>query len=493
MSESAENTENFTKKVVQGTAWMVAGRFLMRGLGFISLFILARLLLPEDFGLVIVAATTMQLLQNFSDIGASQTVVKFRDTDKGFLDTLFTLSLIRGVMVSGIMLCIAPFAETLFGDPRTGMVFAVVAMAPFFLALKNPKFHEDERDMDFSKIFITDAISKIVSVGTAVSIALLFKSYWAIVASICIAAFMETLCSYILKPYRPRLSFSSLPQLWKFTGWITGVSFVTALNNKLDVLLMPRLTDTATTGVFSLGHQVSDMPTEELAAPLAKALYPGFSSMQEDPAKMDRVFLGGVEALGAIGLPMAVGLAFVATDFVPLVLGDKWLSIIPVFQIYAPAAGLMLLFTALQGYAIARDKTKYILFREIMYFVFRTPLFIFCAISYGLIGAVIATSAATLFRVLQCMFVYGKLSGKSMFLPFIQARRSFIACGAIAAYFFALEPLILPDESLNHFFQLIINVTIAGSLYVVALFGIWKLEGKPKGTEQLLLDSVLKR
>ena len=389
-----ENGRNsLGKRIAFGTVWVMASRLLVRGMGLINTLILARLLVPEDFGLVAIGVTLMQLLQNFSDIGVSQTVIRFRQASSQMIDTLFTLSALRGLAVAIVLLALVPLAPMLFGDPRAAGVIAAISIAPLVLGLKNPRFFEFERDLDFSRTFRLEAIAKSLSVIVAVSIALVFRTYWAIIIGILAGAVAEVCASYLLRTYRPRISFQAFSDLIGFTGWLAAVSFVTALNNKLDTLLLPKLAGASATGVFHVGHQIADIPTEEIATPMARAIYPGLSELQEDREQMNRTFLQGVEVLGAVGLPAAIGCAFVAEDLVALLLGDNWQMVAPVLQIYGPAAALVMLFAALQGFAIARDLTKVIFWREVAYFLFRTPLFIWAAFTFGLIGAIAATAA----------------------------------------------------------------------------------------------------
>ena len=116
-------TDSLGKRVAFGSALIVASRFIIRTLGFINTLILARILVPEDFGLVALGVTVMQLLQNISDIGVSQTVIRFRDAGRKQLDTLFTISLIRGLIVMTLLIIAAFFAPKFYGDERVFWVF----------------------------------------------------------------------------------------------------------------------------------------------------------------------------------------------------------------------------------------------------------------------------------------------------------------------------------------------------------------------------------
>ncbi len=486
---SSENTNPLGKRIALGTVWIIAARFLVRAMGLISTLILARLLVPADFGLVAIGITMMQLLQNLSDIGVSQTMVKFRNAGRSVIDTLFTLSVLRGLIVMVLLLGLSPFAKAMFGDPRAASVLMGISIVPLLLGLKNPKFHEFERNLDFSKTFVLDALAKSVSVAVAVSVALSFQTYWAIVLGVCAGAFTETVISYVLRPYRPRLSFAAFNELIGFTGWLAGVSFVAALNNKLDTLLLPKLAGTSATGAFYIGHQLADMPTEEVAGPIARAIYPGLSELQSETGKMKQTFLQGVEVLGAIAMPAALGCAFVADDLVAVLLGENWDAVVPVIQIYGPTAGLLIIFMAVQAYAVALGMTKFILYREIAYFLMRTPLFIWAAATFGLIGAVSVTAGANIFKTLLNLLVYQRVSGDVFWQPLWQVRRSLVACAAMAFYFL-LQPLAPAMVDMLPAIRLLLNIVIGGGIYCAAHYLAWTLEGRPPGAESMVRSTL---
>lgn len=487
MSEP-ENQRSVGHRVALGTAWIVASRFLVRSLGMISTLVLVRLLRPEDFGLVAIGVTSMQLLTNFSDIGVSQAVVKYREASRSLLDTLFTLSVLRGAVTSLLLFGLAFAAPFLFDAPRAKEVFFGICLVPLVQGLMNPKFHEFERDLDFSKKFRLQTISKLVSVATAVAVALIFRNFWAIIASLALATLVETFLSWAMQPYRPRLTLKATSEQFKFMGWLTGLSFVTALNHKLDALLLPRLTSTAVTGAYYLGYQLVDLFTLEISTPAATALYPGLSEQQDRPDDMKRTFLQGAEILAAIGLPVAFGISFVARDLMLLLGGEKWLLAVPVLQIGAPFEGLLVMMVALQGYAVARNLTKLVFLRELIFFIIRTPLFIWAAWQFGLIGAVAAASAGTFAKWLVNLGVYQQTSGAPWWEPVWQARRSFAGVAVMSLWFWGGKPLVLPLDDLPLILRLIADIVMGAGLYIVTHLALWSAEGRPAGVERVIIN-----
>lgn len=482
-------------RVAKGTAWLVGARFVMRAIGFINMIIVARLLLPEDFGLVAIGISAMQLIQGFSNIGLAQAVVKFHDADNDDYNTLFTLSALRAVFIALVLIFLGPVIAGFYNDPRLTHIFWGIALYPLFLGLINPRFYEFERALDFSREFIATVSDKIVSVIVSISVALVFKSYWALVLGLLAGGGVQMMISYVVRPYFPRLTFSAWRRVLGFSGWLTGISFVISLNNKLDNFVLARFIGLPATGVYSLGSQLAGLITSEIADPVARAIYPGLSEMRGQADDMRQAFLGGVSAVAAIALPAAFGASFVAENLVSVILGEKWLKTIPVLQYLAPAFGLQALVLAMHYYAIARDKTRLVFFRELGFATFKLPVFIWASSHYGLIGAVYAAMGTVLAYVLLQLILYSQVAGDSFLRPLIVARRSFLGVAAMAVWFFSMRPLMPQIEALPLLLQLGIDIAAGAILYVGAHIVSWQLEGRPIGIESriyALITPILK-
>lgn len=455
--------------------------------GFLNTIIVARLLAPEDFGIVAIGLTAMQILTNLSDIGVSQAVIRFRDADRDDLDTLFTLSAIRGGLIAIFLCAAAPIAAEFYHDPRVFWVFAGVSLYPLLTGLINPRFYEFERLLDYSKEFIAAVINKLAGVIVSIGIAVAFKSYWAIILGLATNGLVQLALSYLMRPYRPRLSFSSVRKILGFSGWLTGVGLMSALNNKLDPLVLARAVGVSGAGHYFMGLQLAELPTREIAFPATRAIYPGLSELQEDPARANQAFLKGVEAMSAIAVPAAIGFAFVAADLIPLLLGDKWGAAVSVVEIITPVMGVQMPLLATQYYAMAVGSTRLVFMRELIFFFIRTPIFIWGAVNYGLLGAAWSVAVCGFVHIGLNLALYARTSGDRFWRPVWRARRSILSVAAMAAALILLRangvfdgaaaPLRVAAEALT-----------GASVYFAAHALLWRAEKYPDGVERLMAD-----
>lgn len=488
--DAAPMAPSLTNRVMRGAMWIIGGRFIVRALGLINTLVLARLLVPEDFGLVAIGVTVMQLLQNITDIGVSRTVVKFRNAGRAQYDTLFTISLIRGVAVSVVMLVTATLADNFYNDPRVTIIFFGISIVPLFHALMNPRFYEFERELDFSKQFQLEAADKLIGVAVSITVAVVFRTYWAIILGLVAGAFAQMLMSWLLKPYRPKLSFAAISEIGGFAGWLTGLSFVSALNNKLDVLFLGKLVSPADLGAFFVGGSVASLPSGEIAIPMARAIYPGLSQLQGDSGAMRSAYLRAAEALALIAMPASFGVAFIAQDLVALLLGPGWERAALMLQYFSPAAGLGVIFYATNAYALALGRARLIFLREVLVFFIRMPLFVVAAYLYGLVGAVVACAIGLLIIAALNAGLYARLSGGAPFEPLWRARRSLAGVAAMAAYFLLFRDHIPELDTAPLGLRLFADAIVGGGVYVVTIFTLWRVEGAPESIERLVVNQA---
>ncbi|WP_165793542.1 oligosaccharide flippase family protein [Hyphococcus luteus] len=489
-SPALQETPSLTARVARGAAWIFGAGLIARALGAVNTIGVARLLAPDAIGVVATATIMMQLLQGISDIGVSQAVVRFRDAGRKDLDTLFTLSALRGLVIGAALLASAPLAAQFYDDPRLFWTFAGVAAFPAMMGLVNPRFYEFERELKFSREFIATILNRLAGVAVSLTVAIIFRTYWAIICGLIAGGFVQLVLSYALRPHLPRFSFKSFSKVFGFSGWLAGVSFMAALNNKLDVPILTRLAGGGGAGVYFMGLHLSELAAGQIAGPVTRALYPGLSEMQGEPDRMRAAFLRGVEALGAFAMPAAFGLAFVARDFTAVVLGEKWAEAAPAIALLAPVIGLQSLFFATQAYAVALGLTRLVFFRELIFFLVRMPVFIWAAMAHGLQGAVAAAAGMGLFHVALNFALFARAGGGAFWAPLWSARRPIGAVALMALWFLALRPIVLPLEGLAPVWRLGLDSLSGAGLYVAALFALWRAEGAPDGVETRALAAI---
>lgn len=321
--------------VFRGAFLTVSTRWLDRVIGMISTLILARLLLPEDFGIIAMSSLVIGLVDVLLDLGVNVALVQNRQATQTHFDTAWTLRLIQTSLTTAVVILVAPLAGDYFGDPRVVPVLQVMALGLILAGLENIGVVDFQKQMQFGLEFRYLFLKRLTGFLTTVAAAWFLRSYWALVIGALTGRSLGVLLSYLMHPMRPRFSLEKLGEIFAVSQWMLVRGIGNYLNANLHRFLVGNRADTATMGGYSLANEIASMPSTELLAPLNRALFPAFVKARERAGELKRLFLlaQGVQSLVAI--PAGVGLALVAHEAVLVLLGARWMLAVPFVQILA--------------------------------------------------------------------------------------------------------------------------------------------------------------
>ena len=168
-------------------------------------------------------------------------------------------------------------------------------------------------------------------------------------------------------------------------------------------------------------------------------------------------------------------------------LGDRWSDAIPVIEIITPVMGLQMPYLATQFYAMAIGATRLVFYRELAFFLIRTPIFIALTLAYGLPGAAAAVAGCGFLFIALNLTLYARISGDALTRPLWRARRSLLAAAAMAAAVMTLR-ITGPLDPAAPGLSVALEIAIGVGAYVAAHAGLWRLEGRPDGVERSIFD-----
>ena len=324
-----------TSRTAVGVTWMIAWRIVTRGLGLISTLILARLLVPADFGLVAFAASFAAAVDSLSELGLQAALVRQSDNDASLYDTAFTMQAIRGLVTGAVVALIAWGASALLGDPRLLPILLVLAAVAAAAGLENiavVRFQRELRfDMEFRLLFVPRVLQFIMATGAAV----LLRSYWAMVIGIVAGRIVRLIMTYLIQPHRPRLTLARWRDLAGFSFWSWVSSLAYMIWNRCDAFVLGPALGMGQLGIFMLSMEIGLLPTSELVDPAARALYAGVAAAQHRGTDPVGLALPLMAALMMLVVPVGLGISATSGYLVAGLLGPTWLVGAPVIAIFA--------------------------------------------------------------------------------------------------------------------------------------------------------------
>ena len=490
MAPANYNADSVTSRTAIGATWMIAWRFVTRGLGFISTLTLAHLLVPADFGIVAVASAFAAGIDALSELGLQAALVRQADDDQSLYDTAFTLQAIRGLL-TGMLLAIGAWsAGHLFGDTRLTPVLFVLAGVAVIGGLDNIAVARFQRELRFDMEFRLLFLPRVLQFLAATAAAFTLRSYWALIVGILVGRLSRTLVTYWIQPHPPRLSMSRWRDLASFSLWSWASSLAYMVWNRCDAFVLGPVLGMGQLGIFMLAMEIGLLPTTELVEPASRALYAGVAAAQNRGTDAVALALPLIAVLEMFVLPIGLGISATSGYIVAGLLGPAWavgssiISIFSMLAIFTPASYICATvmnaaghvrqnFFAVAGASVLRVAALYMIagYQRLDW----AALTISCVVA-----------SETILLLLQ-LSRRGRLPCRETAPGFL---RTSLSC-LTTAIVLKVSGLGWQDVDLPWFQAILIGGLIGGACFVacVALqLVIWVLVGRPTGPESTLLN-----
>jgi lipopolysaccharide exporter len=325
------------ERVLHGGFWTFALRIVNRSFDLIKTIILARLLIPNDFGLFGIAMLALSSLDSFSQTGFDQALIQKKENAQAYLNSAWTIQLIRGTILAIILFIGAPLIAIFFNEPRVVLMIKVLGLAQFFKSLRNVGAIYFQKNLEFHKEFFYQFSGTLANLLVALPIAFIFRSVWALILGILAKYIIQAITSYIIHPFRPSLNFNKdkIKELINFGKWIFLGSIASFLYTQGDDIIVGKFLDTSALGLYQLAYIISNSPVTEITQVISKVTFPAYSKLQNDIKKLRSAYLKVLQITTSVSIPLSVGIIFIANDFTRIFLGNNWLPMVPAIQILA--------------------------------------------------------------------------------------------------------------------------------------------------------------
>lgn len=328
-------SEPLSTKVVKGGLWVFVLRVINRGLGFIRTIILARLLAPDDFGLLGIAMLSISTLETFSQTGFQPALIQKKENIESYLDTAWTISAIRGILLFAVLFLSAPVIARFFNSAAASLVIRVIALSTLLAGFRNIGIIFFERELEFSKQFLYDLSGTLVDLSVSIILAFILRNVWALVWGGLAANAIRTFVSYLIQPYRPRFGFKKekFQDLFGYGKWVLGSSILIFLITQGDDILVGKMLGVAALGFYQMAYLFSNLPTTEITHVFSRVTIPAYSKLQDDRDRLKTALIKTLSFITFITMPLAAGICILTPEFTVAFLGEKWLPIVPAMQV----------------------------------------------------------------------------------------------------------------------------------------------------------------
>ncbi len=480
--------------IAKGAGWMVMMRWIVRSLGFLRTIILARLLMPADFGLVALAMMILGLAEAVSKLRLDFALIQNTRAGRLHYDTVWTLAVIRGVVMAIVLALIAAACARFFEEPRLELIIYCLAFVVFVEGFQNVGTVDFFKDLKFDRVFVLNFASRFGSFVVAVSIALWWRNYWALIAGFATSRLLIVALSYVMHPYRPRFSLGAWREILNFSKWLLLNGIVFKLRQRADSFVIGKWLDATTLGFYDRARMISELAGAELVAALRYVIFPAHAKIADDRALLRQSFVDSFVFIFSIGAPIAILTGLVADPFVKLFLGPNWVDSIPLVRILVFYALFHMCGAACGATLLALGKTRAMALGQSVGTIFAIPL-IFLGMHfwdvYGVAWAVVASGALT--TSIAIGIVLKELGGKvaAILWPLWRSLGALIVMTAAVLLVETRFPQ--GGSTIANAIELGVEGLTGVTVYLVVHLALWRFTGMPQGPESHTIAAVRAR
>lgn len=463
---------NIKKNIIGGVFWTTVEAAINHGFRLIIELFLARLLIPEDFGIVGMAIVFISFLEVFNDLGMNAALIQKKEEKltKEHFDTAFWTGLGWGIFLYLSMAFIgSPLVAQFYNQDQLNTIIPVMSLSLLLNPVNLVHKAQLTKAMNFKKLALVNNISNISAGIIALALAYFDFGVWALVFYSVSRVVVSMPLFFSATNWWPKLIWKKdlFREIFDFGAYTTGTSIFNKLRGNIDFLLVGKLVGSAALGYYTFAFTWTNIIRDQLVAIVNKVLYPVYTTLQDDKKKMLDLFLKIVSINNFVVYPLILLLFLFSEHIIPLFFGHKWDQAVPIMKILCIAVLIQMLNNShtILFRAAGKVRLEFIL-QIIKSVVFFIPLITLGIYLYDAIGAALGFALATLLGVFTSFYFMNKIFGFRLIQMFHALKVSLLM------FVFCLSTTLILKTYLNWWLCL--------GYYILSVMAIYWIFGKAK-------------
>lgn len=458
-------SSSLKSRAVTGLLWSgldgVSQQALILAIGII----LARLLDPADFGLIAMLSFFMAIARNVLNSGFGQALIQKKDATDVDACSVFYFSIVAGAIAAGLLALTAPWIAAFFHQPLLTDLTRVMALNIIINSFSLVPTTLLSRNIDFKTQTKISLMATLISGIVGVTLAFLGFGVWSLVIQQIAANLLRTVLVWCFSAWRPSLlfSFRALRTLFAFGSRLLASGLLNTTFDHLYSLVIGRLFSAGQLGIYSRARTMQQIPTTTFSEMVTRVIFPVFSTVQDDPAKLKRGLRKVVTAVVFIHFPVMIGLAAAARPLVLVLLTEKWLPCVPCLQLLCLAGLLYPLHVVNLDILKAKGRSDLFFRLEVAK---KVLIVIAIAVTYrwGVMGLIWGQIVTSVLAYYLNTYYTGKLIEYSIKEQALDALPYLAAAGVMGGAVYSLQYIPLPAVWILLFCQIVVGVMLYPAL-----------------------------
>ena len=457
------------QKVLRSGLWLGMGSIILRLLELFRSIILARLLLPEVFGVMGIIQLLRQGIQQFSQTSFNDAIIFRKSEIDESINTAWILNIFRGLLLCVLLFVLSPQIASFFEEDILDIGIKILGVVFIFDGLYNPNMVLYRKNINLKNIAILNLITNTLGIIIVIILAYYLRNVWALLIGIVFTSFIGMCLSYFIAIKKPELSFNRKLawELFHYGKYITGAGIVYFLTIRLDDMLVGKFLGMQELGFYINAYFFASLPSTHIHSILSPLIFPVYSHYNQDQLNLNRIFLTIFKVISTVSIPASIGILALSDEIASVLLGEVWAPMVPALKILV----FFGLFRSLAGCtgpllnAMGKPKITFwiILGKLILIATIIYPL----TIRYGIAGTALAVTVPMLLEQVYLWFLINRLTGITILTLFGQVIRPVLLAGLMYGLLILMKTMLPLTSIPLFFFYVLAGILIYGAGIII--------------------------
>ena len=347
------NDGTLAKKTIRSGVWVGVSTIGLNIMTIVRSIILARLLMPEVFGLMAVCLIVIRSVEVFTRTGVNAALIHRQASFDEARDTAFSIMVTRGFILSAVIFFSAPYIALFYSNDSLATLIKVIGISFIFNGFNNINTVALAKELDFKRLTYLEQAAALVNTIVVILLAFLLRNIWALIIGHVIFSAVQMAMSYIFIPGKLRFRFNRQisRELYKYGKYITGLSIVIFVASEIDSAVLAKIVGMNDLGYYVIAATLANLPATQISKVASKIMFPAYSKLQGNLPALREAYLRTVKLVASIAIPAAAGLMVLASQIIHVIYGSKWAPAIIPLQILC-IFGALRSISILNGYLL---------------------------------------------------------------------------------------------------------------------------------------------
>lgn len=379
----------YTKTAFSGATWMSFYKIFYRVISFLRIAILARLLVPSQFGLFGIATLVLNFLEILTETGVNIVLVQVRGRIEEFIDSAWVVSIVRGILLFVIIIVSAPFIAGFFKTPQALEIIILIAFVPLIRGFINPAEVKFQKELKFKYEFLLRSSIFFVDSAVAVFFILFTHSVYGLVLGLIAGAIFEVIVSFIFIKPTPRFNFNKkyTKEILHKGKWVTSYSILGYFGDQGDNIMVGRILGTSSLGIYQMIYKISILPLSEISDAVNRVVFPIYVQILNEKDRLRNAFLKTSLLVTFLISILGLIIFMFPKEIILIVLGDGWVTGADTLRVLSVYGILRAITGSITPLFLAVKKQNYVTVMSFFRFIILVVTIVPLVIKFGIIGA----------------------------------------------------------------------------------------------------------